>query len=340
MKDKIVELSMGGGGRKMDELIEFIRSHFSLQQVEGGVGIESLDDGATFPTPEGAELVLTTDGHTVDPIFFTGGNIGSLAIAGTINDVSVMGARPIAMTSALIIEEGFKMSDLSLILKTMADMCQELNVPIIAGDTKVMPKGTIDKIAIVTTGFGVIKGKAIYDSGAKPGDKVITTGPIGDHGVALLAHREGLNLQTELKSDVAPVYSLIKSVVETGKVTAMKDPTRGGLSGVLNEFASKSGVSIWISEENIPIRPAVVAVSEILGLDPYHISCEGKAIMTVKPESAEEILQLLKNHPLGKEAAIIGEVKEEKSGYVIIETSIGGHRILEKPIGEPIPRVC
>ena len=338
--ERTIELSHGAGGTLMESLIkQLILPKFKKKTV-GGLGLDDLDDGASIPLGN-HEIVVTTDGHTVDPIFFPGGDIGSLAISGTINDLAVMGAKPIAITTALIIEEGFPITDLEKIINSMAKIAEDVNVAIIAGDTKVMPKGHLDKIIIATSGIGLVKkGQIISDAGLKPGDKIIVTGTIGDHGIALLAVREGLDFETELKSDVAPIWETIDAALNVGGITAMKDPTRGGLASALNDLAEKSRVSIWINEDLIPIREEVRAAAEMLGIDPLEVTNEGKAIIGVKPEYAEKVLEAIRKTKYGKCAQIIGEVEEERPGYVFLKTTVGGIRILEKPYGEPIPRVC
>jgi len=338
--ERTIELSHGAGGTLMESLIkQLILPKFKKKTV-GGLGLDDLDDGASIPLGN-YEIVVTTDGHTVDPIFFPGGDIGSLAVSGTINDLAVMGAKPIAITTALIIEEGFPVTDLEKIINSMAKIAEDVNVAIIAGDTKVMPKGHLDKIIIATSGIGLVKkGQVISDAGLKPGDKIIVTGTVGDHGIALLAVREGLNFETELKSDVAPIWETIDAALNVGGITAMKDPTRGGIASALNDLAEKSRVSIWINEDSIPIRKEVRAAAEMLGIDPLEVTNEGKAIIGVKPEYAEKVLEAIRKTKYGKYAQIIGEVEEERPGYVFLKTTVGGIRILEKPYGEPIPRVC
>ncbi|MEM2155332.1 MAG: hydrogenase expression/formation protein HypE [Candidatus Jordarchaeales archaeon] len=337
---EVIELAHGAGGTAMGKLIkEVILPLIDRRRVGGGIGLDELDDGATIPLG-GYNIVVTTDGHTVDPIFFPGGDLGRLAISGTVNDVLMMGADPIAVTCSMILEEGFPIADLKRIVRSISDTCNEAGVALIAGDTKVMPKGHLDKIVLATTGIGIAKGKVICDSGIQVGDKVIVTGTVGDHGIALLAAREGISFGTQLESDVAPLNETIKAALSVGGVTAMKDPTRGGLAAALNDWAKKNGVSIWIKEEDIPIREEVVAASEMLGIDPLEVTCEGKAIIAVRPERAEEVLEKVKATKYGRNASIIGEVRKERPGYVIMETVVGGKRIIEEPYGEPIPRVC
>lgn len=336
-----IDLAMGAGGTAMNRLIkETILSSLKRHNVLDGVGLDELDDGASIPLGD-TDIVISTDGHTVDPIFFPGGDLGRLAISGTVNDIAVMGARPLAIACALIIEEGFLIDDLNRILKSMNDTCEEAGTPIISGDTKVMPHGHLDKIVAATTGVGVVEhGKIILNAGVKPGNKIIMTGTIGDHGVSLLAAREGISFDTELKSDVAPIWNIIERVLKVGGVTAMKDPTRGGLASALNDFASKSKTTIYINEEALPIRGEVIAASEMLGIDPLEVTCEGKAVIAIDSTMAEEALKVIRKTRYGENATIIGEVKDDKPGLVIMNTSVGGKRIIETPYGEPIPRVC
>ncbi|MHA1230355.1 MAG: hydrogenase expression/formation protein HypE [Candidatus Helarchaeota archaeon] len=338
--DKI-ELDHGAGGSLTQKLIEeIILPAYKNKRVKNGIGLDELDDGATIPVQD-YEIVITTDAHTVSPLFFPGGDLGKLAVCGTINDVSVMGARPLAITSAIIIEEGFPIDDFKRILKSMNDVLVETNVSLICGDTKVMPKGNLDKMVISTTGIGILKrGTVITDSGLKPGDKIIINGSIGDHGIALISKREGLSFETELISDCAPLYETIQAAMQPGGITAMKDPTRGGVAGLLNELASKSKVSIWIDEDNLPIKDAVRAACDMLGFDPLTLTCEGRVIFGVNKNVVDETLNLIKKTKYGRDAQIIGEVKEERPGYVILNTSIGGKRIVETPRAGPIPRVC
>ena len=288
------------------------------------------------------DLVVTTDSYTVTPLFFRGGNIGTLAAAGTINDLLMMGARPIALTLALVIREGLSFSILGKVIDTIVEITEKFSIGIVAGDTKVMPQGSMDEAGLIinTTGFGDIpSGQRITDNSVCQGDKIITTGTLGDHGFAMLVSREGIELETDLESDVAPLQSLITPILKY-RIRAMKDPTRGGLTSVLSEWAQKSNVSLWLNETTIPISDDVRVISEIFGIDPLHVSCEGKAIIAVHPEDAEEVIKALKSNPLGQNASIIGEAKKDRAGKVFLKTSIGGHRILDKPVGEPIPRVC
>lgn len=334
-----IGMSHGAGGEIMQGLIsDIILKNTKNKKVNGGVGLEELDDGATIPLGD-YEVVFSTDSHTIDPIFFPGGDIGKLSIAGTVNDVSMMGARPLAIASAMIISEGFSTDDLEKIVKSMDLTSAEAGVAIVTGDTKVMEKDKLDKIIITTTGIGVVKkGEVKRDSGLQLGDKIILTGSVGDHGISIMSFREGFGFETQLKSDVAPVWGMVKAALDVGGVNAMKDPTRGGIANTLNELASKSGVGMLIDEEKIPLKKEVVAASEMLGIDPYEVANEGKVIFGVEEDKAQEILEAIRNTKYGKEAQIIGQVTQDD--HVILETTLGGKRILEEPVADPVPRVC
>ncbi|MCJ7753085.1 MAG: hydrogenase expression/formation protein HypE [Thermoanaerobaculales bacterium] len=331
----------GAGGEVMGELLERLILPRFAGKGGGRIDLAALDDGATIPLPEGqtGELVLTTDSHVVKPIFFPGGDIGLLAAAGTLNDLAVMGARPIALTLAAVIEEGFPVADLERILDSFAAALESVGATVACGDTKVMPAGDIDGIVLNTTGVGIAT-RAISDAELTPGDRVLVTGSIGDHGMALLAAREEFNLETELQSDVAVVWPMLEPAIEAGDVRAMKDPTRGGLAASLNEMARKSDTCIELEEWTIPIREAVHGLSELLGISPLEVANEGKAVLVVAADAAERVLAQLQGHPLGREAAIIGRVTDEHPGRVILDTQVGGRRFLDMPLGDPVPRIC
>ena len=338
--DEFVKLSHGAGGTAMDALIrELFLKGFTRRQALDGIGLDALDDGASIRVGN-REIVLTMDGHTVDPIFFPGGDLGRLAVCGAVNDTAVMGADPVAILDSIIVEEGYSIVDLKMLVASMNEAAIEAGVAIISGDFKVMPAGSLDGVVISTAGVGVLKGPRVLDSLAKPGDRVIVTGTVGDHGIALMSVREGLSFQTELVSDVAPIVETIKAAMDAGEVHAMKDTTRGGLTSALNEFAEKSNVSIWLEDGRIPVKRAVRSASDMLGLDPYEVTCEGKAVMCVAPQNAEDVLKAIRTTKYGRVAEIIGEVRAERPGMVLMKTLVGGTRILRKPIGEPIPRVC
>jgi hydrogenase expression/formation protein HypE len=333
-----ISLIHGAGGAAMMKLItDIVLKELSLKRA-GVVGLDELDDGATIDVG-GETLVLSTDSHTIKPLFFPGGDIGRLAIAGTVNDLAVMGARPIAMACAVVMQDGFLVDDLRKICRSMDLAAREANVPLITGDTKVMESHALDGMVITSTGVGVAK-SVMSDAGLKPEDKIIITGTIGDHGVAILSHREGIELDTDLRSDVAPIWETVEAALEVGGVTAMKDPTRGGIAAALNEMASKAKVGILVREMDLPLAPAVRAASEMLGIDPLQITNEGKAIITVNPGRCDEVLAAVRKTKYGKDACVIGEVKSDRPGEVTLETVVGGRRLLESPIGDPAPRIC
>ena len=335
-----VTLKQGGGGRAMRALIErlFVRE-FAAMPFDG-VGLGAMDDGAAIPF--GNEwLVITTDSHVVHPIFFPGGDIGRISISGTVNDLAMMGAtRILGLTCGLILEEGFPMDQLEAIQRSIVSTCLEAGTVVVTGDTKVMGRGEIDGIAINTTGIGIAT-RVIRDNNLRPGDRIIVTGTIGDHGLAVMAARHGLELEGDLLSDVAPLGRLVESVTAAAPeaITAMKDPTRGGLSSALHEMAAKSGVGVVLREAALPITDAVRAAGEILGIDPLHVANEGKAVMGVRPVDADRVLEILRRHPLGRDAAIIGTCVTERPGSLILDTGFG-RRLVAEPEGEPLPRIC
>jgi hydrogenase expression/formation protein HypE len=336
--DEYVSLLHGAGGEMMNTLIVDVLTKIKNKNV-GGIGLESLDDGAAIPLAQGGYLVLTTDTHVVKPIFFPGGDIGRLSVSGTVNDLAMMGAAPLAMTSAIVMEDGFAISDLRRIVASMDEATQEVGTAIVTGDTKVVEKGALDKIIINTAGIGCV-GKPVRDCGLKPGNKLIITGTIGDHGIAVLAKRENFHFRTELRSDVAPIWQTVKAALEvdSSAITAMKDPTRGGVASALNDMARKSGVEVVIEEKLLPINQSIQAAAEMLGIDVLEVANEGKAIVGVEAGSAEAILNAIKKTKYGTNAAIIGEVRTGKK--VLMTTRIGGTRYVDAPLGDPVPRVC
>ncbi len=345
MSSNVIRLAHGAGGVVQEELISFLTKNITFKNVNEGIGVRELDDGATIPLEDyEKEIVITADGHTVYPLFFPGGNLGTLSVCGTVNDLIMMGAQPIALTSIVIIEEGFKFEALEKIINAFNFKAKEAKIAIIAGDTKVMPKGTLNDMIMATTGIGIKdKNIKILDSNLKPGDRIIITGSIGDHGTALIGSREGLNISTDLNSDVEhllDIYNILKEDISNNLIHAMKDPTRGGIAGALNDWASKSNVSIVLEEEKIPIKKQVNAICEMLGLDPYGIASEGRALMAVDPNRAEEILEKIKLTSIGKDAEIIGVVKSDNPKRVLLNTIVGGTRFVDMPLGEPIPRIC
>jgi len=323
----MITLNEGSGGAQMQNLIDKIRNKLNLKSNWNNLN----DDAATLKlNKNNNNLVFTTDSYTVNPIFFPGGDIGKLAICGTINDIAVMGAKPVGISLSLIIEEGFPKKDLMKIINSIAAVSKKTGVPIVTGDTKVMDKGSIDKIVINTSGIGIAE-NIISNSGLSPGNKILVSGSLGDHGIALLSKR--FDYETELVSDCAPVIAETMAISEY--VTAMKDPTRGGIAAVLNEMAEKSNIKIILDEEKIPFKKEVNAVCDLLGLSAYEIACEGRFVCGVKPEHADATLKILKK--FNSDAAIIGEVTSGKG--VFIQTIVG-MRQLEVPRGKLIPRIC
>jgi|SRR5271157_3766835 len=330
-----VSLIHGAGGEMMQSLISSVFATIKNNNA-GGIGLEALDDGAAIPFGD-TFIVLTTDNHVIKPIFFPGGDIGRLSISGTVNDLAMMGARPIALTNGVVLPEGFPIEDLRRIVRSVDETLEEAGCALVTGDTKVLPREALDSIIINTSGIGVTD-NPIRDCGLKPGNKIIVTGTIGDHGIAIIAHREGFKFGSELKSDVAPIWKTVEAALKVGGITAMKDPTRGGVANVLNEMARKSGVRIIIEEETLPFRQDVRAAADMLGIDPMEVANEGKAVMGVEADKADAVLEAVRNSRYGKNAVIIGTV-EEGSG-VIMRTKIGGQRFIEPPLGDPVPRVC
>lgn len=339
---KIVQLGHGGGGIMQEQLIRFITEKIPIKRIANGIGVDAYDDGATIPLENSPnEIVITADGHTIEPLFFPGGDLGSLSVSGTVNDLLMMGAKPVALTSTFFIEEGTEFELLDKIVSSFNKTAEKAQIAILAGDTKVLPKGSLKDIIIATTGIGIKpKNRKIFDGNCQTGSKIILTGSIGDHGAALIAKRENFDFVTNLQSDERCLIDLLPIIEQNEGILAMKDPTRGGLASALNEWAVKSNVSIWIKQEKIPIKREVQSIADLLGLEPLEIANEGKAIICVKSEYAEDLLTQLRKTESGKEAVIIGEIKPEKPGMVILETPLGGKRIVEKPMGELIPRIC
>ncbi|HDM24071.1 MAG TPA: hydrogenase expression/formation protein HypE [Candidatus Bathyarchaeota archaeon] len=335
---EFVDITYGGGGAKTREIIEnLIAKKAKKLNFWNGIGLESMDDGSAVPVNDGY-LVFTSDSYTIKPIFFPGGDIGKLAISGTINDLAVMGAKPLAVMDNIIVEEGFSLKDLEKILDSIETLANENDVALIGGDFKVVERNGVDKIIIGMMGIGFAE-KIVLDSGLSPGDKIIVSGPIGTHEIALLAYREGFSTENAIESDAKPLWNMISKALKVGGITAMKDPTRGGIAGALNEMAKKSRVNVVIYEEKLPFLDEVKGLAELLGIDLLEAANEGIVVMGVKEEKAYEVLEVLRRTSEGKSAEIIGEVVEG-TGMVILETTIGGKRIVEEPIGSPTPRVC
>jgi hydrogenase expression/formation protein HypE len=329
-----VAMKHGAGGRSMRRLIE------DVLLDRGCTAAAAMDDGAVIPLDRGW-LVLTTDSHVIHPLVFPGGDIGRLAVCGTVNDLAMMGAtEPLGLTCGIVLEEGFPIDELRRLRESMAQACGEAGVAIVAGDTKVMGRGELDRIVINTSGAGLAP-HVVRDSGLRPGDVLMVTGTLGDHGIAVMAARHQLDLGGALRSDVAPLNLLVRAALEAadGAVSAMKDPTRGGLAGALHEMAGKSGVGILIEEAALPVRDEVRAAAELLGIDPLLIANEGKAVIGVRPDRADAVLAALRAHPLGRNAAIVGACSSELPGSIVIDTGMG-RRLLAEPDGELLPRIC
>jgi len=348
---KKITLAQGAGGELMDQLIKQTILKSFKKQGTAEVSLAALDDAAVID-----DIVFSTDSHTVNPLIFPGGDIGSLSVCGTINDVAVMGGSPFALSSGFIIEEGFSQDIFESIVRSMARTADKAHVPIITGDTKVVEKGAIQQFMINTSGIGKrsialeknitevkrhrkFSKRWLLDSNLSTGDILLLSGNIGEHGIALLSFREGYGFETTIKSDIAPLNNLMETLLAEGGIVSAKDPTRGGLANTVNEFSEKSNKGILLNEDAIPIPGGVRSACNILGIDPLEIGNEGKVVLGVIKEKADDVLTVLKKHPLGKHAAIIGEVTDKVSG-VVMQTTVGGKRIIRKPLGDPVPRIC
>ena len=334
MNDKIL-LAHGSGGQLAHDLI---RNSF-LPALDNPV-LNLLDDSATFEVD--GRLAFTTDSYVVQPIFFPGGNIGKLSVCGTVNDLAMAGAVPRYLSLAFIIEEGLLTNDLERVINSIKETAEAAGVNIVTGDTKVVDRGCADKLFINTAGIGIIPpGVNISGHHAQPGDVIILSGTIGDHGIAVLSQREGLNFMTKLESDCAPLNGLVAEMLGiSAGIRCLRDPTRGGLASTLNELAEQSGVSISIEEAKIPVREEVAGACEMLGLDPLYVANEGKLVAIVDRKDAEVILEQMQKNQYGQNAAIIGEVREKHRGRVTMKTSFGTSRIVDMLVGEPLPRIC
>ena len=331
-----VLLGHGSGGKLMHDLIENVFRPLLL-----GESAEPLNDAALLES-NGIRIALTTDSFVVDPIFFPGGDIGALAVHGTINDLAVSGARPIALSAAFILEEGFAMDELCRVVTSMHEASARAGVPILTGDTKVVQRGKCDRVYINTTGIGhLITDQPLSVDRARPGDLILLNGDIATHGIAILMAREELELDVPVESDTAPLHTLVKTILESRPpIRCMRDPTRGGLASALNEIATASGVGIRIYEDRIPIRDEVRGACELLGLDPLQVANEGKLIAVVARDAAEAVLEQMRAHPLGRQAAIIGEVVDDHHNMVVMRTHVGGYRVVDMLAGEQLPRIC
>lgn len=331
-----IDMTHGGGGRAMAELIrDLFHRHLSNPILDRG------DDGGLVTLP-GERVVMSTDGHVISPLFFPGGDIGSLSVHGTLNDLAMMGARPLYLTAGFILEEGFPLADLDRIVASMAEAAQAAEVQVISGDTKVVERGKGDGVFITTAGLGAVRaGLDLTARNVQPGHAILVSGTMGDHGIAVLSKRENLTFETEILSDSAALHGLVAAMIDAvPEIAVLRDPTRGGLSATLNEIAASAKVGMRLDEAQIPISPDVAAACELLGLDPLNTANEGKLIAICPAEVAERLLGVMRAHHLGQNAAIIGEVTEDPAHLVQMKTAFGGARIVDWLSGEQLPRIC
>lgn len=336
IKDGRVDMSHGSGGRAMAQLItELFGRAFDNDFLRQG------NDGALLPQIHG-RLVMATDAHVVSPLFFSGGDIGCLSVHGTINDVAVMGAKPLYLSASFVLEEGFPLADLQRIVASMAAAALEAGVPIVTGDTKVVEQGSADGVFITTTGVGVVRdGLDLSGANARAGDVILVSGSMGDHGMAIMSRRENLVFDVPIASDTAALHGLVEVMLDCGAaIRCLRDPTRGGLATTLNEIASQSGVGMLLQEAAIPVKPVVGAACEFLGLDPLYVANEGKLVAICAAEDAERLLTAMRAHPLAVDAAIIGSVHEDPHHFVQMQTAFGGRRNVDWLVGEQLPRIC
>jgi hydrogenase expression/formation protein HypE len=341
--DDRVSLKHGSGGRAMRRLIEdmFLRAFATdPEQPAGVIGLAAMDDGAAVRIGD-QWLVFTTDSHVIQPPFFPGGDIGRLSICGVVNDLAMMGATDVlGLSCSLVIEDGFSKADLARILASMRTACAEAHAAVLTGDTKVMGRGEVDGIVINTAGIALTR-RIVRDCGLKAGDRIVVTGTLGDHGMAVMATRHGLEVDGAVTSDVAPINGVIRLALAAGPeaITAMKDPTRGGVASALHEMAAKARVGIVIDEGALPVRPEVRGISELVGIDPLLVANEGKALVGVRADACDRVLHAIQSHPLGRDAAVIGVCTEERPGLIILDTGFG-RRLLVEPEGDLLPRIC
>jgi hydrogenase expression/formation protein HypE len=332
-----VDMTHGAGGRATSDLVDQL-----FAAAFDNPYLAQRNDQAVLDAPQG-RIVMTTDSYVVSPLFFPGGDIGCLSVHGTVNDLAMAGARPLSLSAGFILEEGLLFADLARIVASMARAARDAGVPIVTGDTKVVERGKGDGVFINTSGIGVLPAGVTPPSGdrARPGDVVIVSGTVGDHGVAVMSQREGLSFEVDVVSDTAPLHDLVAAMVAVAPdLHAMRDPTRGGLATTLNEIAHQSGVGFRVEERDIPVRPAVSAACELLGIDPLYVANEGKLVAVVAPGDADRVLAAMRASPLGKDAAVIGTVVEDADRYVELGTTFGGSRVLEWLAAEQLPRIC
>ena len=339
LRDEKITLSHGSGGKATHNLVEGVFAPAFSNPL-----LDAMDDAAIFSiNGTGQRLAFTTDTYVVSPLFFPGGDIGKLAVHGTINDLAMAGAEPLYLSAGFILEEGFPIAELRRIVASMAQAATEAGVAIVTGDTKVVQRGKADGLFINTAGVGVMRGSWLLgQTQLQPGDRVLLSGSIGDHGIAIMMAREALEIETDVQSDTAPLHTLVASMLQAAGdgVHCLKDPTRGGVATALNEMALGSEVSIALDENAVPVHPEVRGACEILGLDPLTIANEGKLLAIVTSEVEEKALAAMRAHPLGREAVVIGTVQAEPAGLVFLRTDIGGMRVLDMLVGDPLPRIC
>lgn len=331
-----IEMSHGGGGRAMSQLVEELFMKYFDNEL-----LRQQNDQASFAVPAG-RMVMATDAHVISPLFFPGGDIGSLSIHGTINDVAMAGAKPLYLAAAFVIEEGFPLSDLERVVASMAKVSKTAGVPVVTGDTKVVERGNADGLYITTTGVGVVpEGIQLSGDLAKAGDHVILSGAIGNHGMAILSQRQNLSFSTSIESDSAALHTLVEEMLKaSSNIRCLRDATRGGLAAVLNEWAQQSEVGFTIDEQQIPVHEQVAGACELLGLDPLYVANEGKLVAVVPADESAAVLNAMHNHPLGQEAAIIGEVVNDARRFVSMQTRYGGTRMVDWLTAEQLPRIC
>jgi hydrogenase expression/formation protein HypE len=340
-KDEVVTLSHGSGGKASQQLIDAV-----FRSVLTNPVLDRMEDSALLPVMEG-QLAFTTDSYVIDPIFFPGGDIGRVAVNGTINDLATAGAEPIGLSLGVILEEGLSISDLKRIVESMRDAAASAGVPIVTGDTKVVHRGKADRIFVNTAGIGIVRvHPAPSLSRARPGDRILLSGPIGDHGVTVLAARGELELELNIRSDTAALNGLVRDIMaaaavdDESTIRSLKDPTRGGVATALNEIAVLSNVGITIDEEAVPVRAEVRGACELLGIDPLYVANEGRLLVVVAAEAADVVLQAMRRHELGTETRVIGQVCDEPRQMVLMQTAIGGTRVVDLLVGDALPRIC
>lgn len=346
LRDEIVTLAHGAGGKATRALVEqlFLEELGTTPGGEPAPELAALGDSAVLAVPAGgARLAVTTDSYVVKPLVFPGGDIGALAVHGTVNDLAMAGARPLWLACGFVLEEGLAVGELRAIVRSLGAAARAAGVAVVAGDTKVVERGKGDGVYVTTSGVGVLEHEVVLaPERVQPGDRVLLSGTIGDHGVAIMVARGGLDLEVALASDTAPLHDLTLALLGRlgDGVRWLRDPTRGGLATTLNELSAASGRAVVLDEAALPVRPEVAGACEILGLDPLTVANEGKLVAVVAAEAAEEALAILRAHPLGGAAALVGRVEEEPAGLVLLDTAFGGRRIVDMLVGDPLPRIC